>query len=666
MLACLLNSSSEPLAKLLPLGFYLLHYLLPIHLSVKGSHIWLRISIEGKPEYLLPLHDTFYLVSHPIRHEVKGSMDLSELNSLLAELRRFGTDHQTIEAKRARDSLPRTWETLSAFANTEGGILLLGVDEAGGAFNVTGVSDTAQMTSSLQSACAEFDPPLRPPISIIEHAEGAVIVAELAPVSKTARPCHRQADGPHNGSFIRVGDADQRLTAAEVDEMLASRAGQDQSRRPAPPGARLDRPATDAFVRRLRGRSDRNREFDDVALLKARGAETEGGISLAGLLALGENPAALTPAARVACRVHPRAQDPIGTRFAADHVEGRVGELLDEIQSRFDRELETIQVTRNGDVHDDLDVPREALREVTANALLHRSLTAAQETASVAIEISPEAVVIISPGGLHVTADLSSLGLEPISGVRNLTLVRICEELRTPSRARIVENQASGIAAADRACRAAGTMPPLFNDLPLSFYVFLLRGALDRGAAAAFIEESSLDPDEAMIRLVAAAKRLDSAHSEVAGSPLGQIGLDARLAARLLAPTTREDGAAALRRLEDAEVLVRRRGWHGPVWIISPNAGEAAAESERSHVGPRDRIDQLVLAIDGSDSGELRSSELGRVIELKSSRSVNRWLGRAMEGKLIAPTRENPYDPHRAYRLTQTGEALVSRLRRAS
>jgi ATP-dependent DNA helicase RecG len=53
-----------------------------------------------------------------------------DLSSLIDDLRAFGTDVANVEAKRARDALPRSVrETLSAFANTSGGVLILGLEQ---------------------------------------------------------------------------------------------------------------------------------------------------------------------------------------------------------------------------------------------------------------------------------------------------------------------------------------------------------------------------------------------------------------------------------------------------------------------------------------------------------------------------------------------------------
>jgi len=593
-------------------------------------------------------------------------MERDELDQLLAELRAVGAEHGAVEAKRAENRLPLTaWQSLSAFANTDGGILLLGVDENGGAFDVTGVQDAAAVRQQLQSACSELEPPLRPQISIVDDDAGAVIVAELGPIARTERPCHRAAIGPYASSFKRVGDADELMTRPEVEEMLAGRARQDRSRRPAPEGAVLDQRAAAAFCQHVREMSDRNAEASEEAILRSWGVTVDGQPSIAGLLALGDNPAGITPAARIAYRRFPRVGDPEGARQAATHLEGTVGELLDDAVSRVRRDLDPVQVERDGHLFDDYDVPLVALREVAGNALLHRSLSDAQETTSVAIEVSEEAVMITSPGGVHVTADPALLGLDTISGVRNFTLVHVCEELSTPAGARIVENQASGIAAADRACRGSGTMPALFIDQPASFRVILLRGRLDTAAATELLQARGVEPTPDLVRVVSIAQRLERAIDETPISGLNRIGLDASLAARAVAPSTLDDGAAILRRLEDARVLERRHTRHGSSWRLRP-VEDAARQDRAEQAPPRrrrqvDRVPDLLKAIALSGAGELSSSELGRELNLASTRSISGWIARAAEAGLIEATTESPYDPNRAYRLTEPGRALVAR-----
>lgn len=584
-------------------------------------------------------------------------MDLHEFQALLKDLRAFGADHQTVEAKRARGALPEALQgSLIAMANADGGVILLGVEEGGGAFEVTGVEDPGRLSAALQAICAELEPPLRPRISLVEHDQGTVVAAEFPPVPRAQRPCHRRVDGPHVSSFIRVGDADQRLDSSEVDEMLAERSTNDFSRR-AHGTAPLDIEQVRAFVERVR----RNDE-DTPATLRRFGACAEDAVTVAGLLALGENPAAESPAARIAYRRTTRSGDPPGTRHQGRHLEGRVGELLDQAMVALRDDLPAVQVQRHGELVDEYEVPPEALREFVANALMHRSLTDSRETASVAIQITGRAVVITSPGGLHVAAEPSQLGLSPLSSVRNLALVRICEQLRTPAGARIVENQASGISTADAACRRANTMPALFIDAPTAFHVYLLRGALDTRGAAELLAAAKLDRHDAdLARVVAAGLRLQAAREEEAGSPLARIVFDARFVARVLSPCSVPDAAAILRRLEDAAVLTRRRSRTDPTWVVARDLDRPPARATRRG-SSRQRIDAVVLAIAGSIDSELGREAIGCAIDRRSSRTQVEWINAAIDAGYVEPTRENPYDPGRAYRLTPQGRAYAQRL----
>jgi ATP-dependent DNA helicase RecG len=126
-------------------------------------------------------------------------------------------------------------------------------------------------------------------------------------VQRDQRPCHRAHDGPHASSYIRVGDADQRLTPAEVDQMLANRSTQDHSRGRAPDGAAFDPTAIASFVTALHATNSRNRQLADDELLRRQGAaDDDGRPTLAGFLTLGDVPQLLTAAARVTYRRNPR------------------------------------------------------------------------------------------------------------------------------------------------------------------------------------------------------------------------------------------------------------------------------------------------------------------------------------------------------------------------
>ena len=147
-----------------------------------------------------------------------------DLDNLLSELRAAGSDHQWVEAKKARGGLPQDlWKSLSAFANDGGGLVLLGVDEGRRAFDITGLEDAGATAALLQSLCSQAEPPFGPP------SPPSCTRAEwfLPPTSRSfpreQQPCHFPHHGDvHQTSYIRVGDADMDLKPAEVDEILVA------------------------------------------------------------------------------------------------------------------------------------------------------------------------------------------------------------------------------------------------------------------------------------------------------------------------------------------------------------------------------------------------------------------------------------------------------------
>ena len=134
-----------------------------------------------------------------------------------------------IEAKRAQGGLPHSlWETYSAFANTLGGVILLGVAEA---------EDKSLYSVPLfdpQELVDEFwdmvnDPAvvstniLQPEDVQVLRSGGNDIVAIFVPrASFRQRPVYTGSD-PYTGTYCRRGEGDCRCPRHEVEAMLQDR-----------------------------------------------------------------------------------------------------------------------------------------------------------------------------------------------------------------------------------------------------------------------------------------------------------------------------------------------------------------------------------------------------------------------------------------------------------
>ncbi|MGH3279660.1 MAG: AlbA family DNA-binding domain-containing protein, partial [Trebonia sp.] len=149
-----------------------------------------------------------------------------ELTEIVVGLRAVGVEFEDVEVKRATGGVPASLaETMSAFANARGGIIILGLDERAG-FAVVGVPDPAAVRDEVAGvARSKLTPPLAPSVEVISFEGKALVVIEVESLPAPQRPCYVTARGLYNGAFIRVGDGDQRLTSYEVDR-LRENAGQ--------------------------------------------------------------------------------------------------------------------------------------------------------------------------------------------------------------------------------------------------------------------------------------------------------------------------------------------------------------------------------------------------------------------------------------------------------
>ncbi|MCW2898396.1 MAG: putative transcriptional regulator [Streptosporangiaceae bacterium] len=407
----------------------------------------------------------------------------AELAEMVDNLRVIGADIADVEVKKAHGGLPKSLrETLSAFANTRGGVIILGLDEAHG-FSATGLPDPARLAANLGSMCSEdMEPPLRPLIKIHTYKGVQILVAEVPEVDPAQKPCFSRGMGITKGSYIRVSDGDRRLSAYEVQVMLSSR-GQPREDEQAVRGANLDQldaTSVDALIARLRTtRPYAFKDLDRLAVLRrakvlVTGNDNEDVASLGGLLALGSYPQEHFPQLMVTFVHYPtESGSRSGERFL-DNVtlEGSIPVMVRDTLAAIRRNMSRRAVIAGAGRQDVWEYPETALREAVVNALVHRDLSSGARGTQVQVEMYPDRLTIRNPGGLFGPVTVDSLGEEGISSARNATLIKLLEDVPLPGETRTVcENRGSGIRAMLDALLAAGMSPPQFNDKISSFLV---------------------------------------------------------------------------------------------------------------------------------------------------------------------------------------------------
>mgnify|MGYP002586479361 CR=1 FL=1 len=138
-------------------------------------------------------------------------------------------ENNRIEAKKAAGGFPHSlWETYSAFANTIGGLLLLGVEEdRDKTLHITGVPDgpgyAAQFWATVQDPAKVSANILTPEDVALHTVEGKqILVISVPRADRHQRPVYI-GDSPFTGAYRRDGEGDYHCSPEEVRAMLRDR-----------------------------------------------------------------------------------------------------------------------------------------------------------------------------------------------------------------------------------------------------------------------------------------------------------------------------------------------------------------------------------------------------------------------------------------------------------
>ena len=309
---------------------------------------------------------------------------VSEITEAVRQMRRVGSDTQRWEVKEAVNQLPKSlYETLSSFANTSGGLIILGLSEKNG-FRPAPGFDADKACSQLSEAGDRLTPILRLEIEKIPFEDRLLVVANVPDIPKNQRPCYITARGRYEGSFIRTGDGDRHLSPYEIDRLT------EESRQPQydlEPVERasisdLNPDVLEAIVTRSRelfprvfGRLPNETILTQLGVLTR--VEDKVCPTLAGLLAVGTFPQQYFPRLEVVFTVYEgttKATDPrTGLKYLdSKEIIGSIPDMLTETLALVQDRMRTGAVVTEGLRKDIPDYPMPAVREAVANALQHR------------------------------------------------------------------------------------------------------------------------------------------------------------------------------------------------------------------------------------------------------------------------------------------------------
>ncbi|MGV9188449.1 ATP-binding protein [Arcanobacterium canis] len=410
-------------------------------------------------------------------------MDITKENfvPVLESLRLRQGDSDSIEVKRAQGGLPSDMgRTIAAFANMPaGGTIIFGVDEKTG-FTLTGVEDPASLEAALIQHCrSQVNPAPHIETRVFDVEGKKILVFDVRPLPFHERPATYQGI-----AYLRQSDGEYPMQPWELRMIESEKFNALESRRfdaetvSGTSANDLVLELVERYLRTVRRDSPRLTNRSDEEILHRTGVISENGqLTLAGLYGLGDYPQGAFPALTVTAAVRLGNTDEERARNLT-HFEGPIPVLLDELMLWCERSLNRIQRYKpNGKMEDALDLPLSAIRELVANALIHRDLSpnTLDFGKSIQIRLHPNKLMILSPGGLRGVSIEQLMSQSHAQAAVNQTLYQMMRRMTNLDGERIIEGEGGGIQHVFDAARKQGLRKPTLVNSGTEFKALLWR-----------------------------------------------------------------------------------------------------------------------------------------------------------------------------------------------
>lgn len=430
------------------------------------------------------------------------------LSAVIERLRRIGNDSQGFEVKEARGGLPKSIsETLSAFSNSMGGFVILGISEKKGFVPVEGF-EARKIQDALASECEKLTPVVRPEIEIIPFEGALTVCARVKEMHPRDKPCYITARGMYDSSFIRTGDGDRKMTPYEVDRYVEEhiQPTYDDSIVEGAAMDELDKTLVEGFIKRQKELHPRvlGQKNDLDVLLDLHVVGYDGDAvrpTLAGIMAMGTFPQKFFPRLNVTFTAYPgttkteRLND--NRRFLdSQTIIGPIPIMIEDVMAAVTKNTRNAAVIEGAFRKDVPDYPPVAVREAVANALMHRDYSPEARGSQVQVNLFVDRLEVLNPGGLYGDVTIDTLGESGVSSSRNQFLSNILETTPFVDGGYVVENRGTGYQEISEQLRRASMPSPKPRNSTVAFSLTLDKRRIieeERRASTSNIDEAILD-----------------------------------------------------------------------------------------------------------------------------------------------------------------------------
>ncbi|TLU53265.1 MAG: transcriptional regulator [Chlorobium sp.] len=362
---------------------------------------------------------------------------------------------KTLEFKQDLSSPKNILKTLIAFANTAGGVLLIGIED--GSKAVLGVENPLDEEERLCNLISDsIEPRLAPSVELVNWKGNSLLMVEVYP--SALRPHWLKSQGIASGVFVRVGSTNRQADGPLTAEMRRSalNLSYDEELMPEINPEALDlRVASGLFA----GLREWNESMPETLRLVLRNqgrlAPTVGGVLLFGIDRERYFPDAWIQCGRFGGTDKASILDQQEIR---DHLPLALNDAIEFVKKHASRSAEFGELRRK----DFWNVPLEAVREALTNAIVHADYS--QTGAPIRVSIFDDRIEIENPGLLSGGMTLSDIR-EGVSKLRNRVIGRVFKELK------LIEQWGSGFQRMSASCRALDLPEPKMEEVAFRFRI---------------------------------------------------------------------------------------------------------------------------------------------------------------------------------------------------
>ena len=329
---------------------------------------------------------------------------------------------------------------------------------------MVGVYDSGQLINKVKKVCNEMEPIVRGVFTETRIGDKSVVCLEIPGVDVMDRPVFYRGEGIANGSYIRIGDADIHMSAAEIYSYQAfkKRIKDDKRIVEDADDNNINQSKISEYLKRVKNeRPNLDKNVSDDEILELMGIKDNGRWTLTGVMLFSKYPQAYFPQFSVtAVRVQGDEMGDLsddGARFIDNkRITGTIDEMVEATVDfvKKNSKIKTI-IDEEGKRRDQIEYPVKAVREAVLNSLVHRDYSIHTEGTPITLEMYNDRLEIKNPGGLYGNVMVEQLG-KSRPDTRNEILANALEIMS------ITENRYSGIPTINKELDKMGLQPAKF------------------------------------------------------------------------------------------------------------------------------------------------------------------------------------------------------------